>query len=112
MVVVNLYPFDKTVQSLDCTFEMGRTNIDIGGPCMLRASAKNFLRVLSLCNPDDYQHIIKELKSNGGEISLPTRFEMAKKCFGHTAEYDKNIFTFFGESFSDDLLKCYKEGDL
>ncbi|MCP4178369.1 MAG: hypothetical protein GY756_11435, partial [bacterium] len=70
LVVVNLYPFGETVKSSNCTVEMGRTNIDIGGPCMLRASAKNFLRVLSVCNPDDYKIIIDELRVNRGFISL------------------------------------------
>ena len=110
LVVVNLYPFNKTVSSPGCTVEMGRTNIDIGGPCMLRASAKNFLRVLSLCNPGDYMNIIDELKSNQGCISLETRFKMAMKSFSHTAEYDKNIADFLISSTEKEMENCYIGG--
>ncbi|MBN2656915.1 MAG: hypothetical protein JXR86_07625 [Spirochaetales bacterium] len=109
LVAVNLYPFSQTVSREGVTVEMGRTNIDIGGPCMLRASAKNFLRVLSLCNPDDYDRIIEEMKASGGYISLETRFAMAEKTFAHTAEYDRNIFEFLKNSSAVELKKCYRE---
>ncbi|MBB6478555.1 phosphoribosylaminoimidazolecarboxamide formyltransferase/IMP cyclohydrolase [Spirochaeta isovalerica] len=109
LVAVNLYPFSKTVSQDGVTVEMGRTNIDIGGPCMLRASAKNFLRVLSLCNPADYDAVISELKANEGYISLETRFAMAEKTFAHTAEYDRNIFEFFKKSSAAEMKKCYRE---
>lgn len=111
LVAVNLYPFNESVSSPGCTVEMGRTNIDIGGPCMLRASAKNFLRVLSLCNPSDYESIIKELKNNDGKISLETRFNMAQKTFSHTAEYDRNISEFLKKSSFEMMADCYNEGD-
>lgn len=91
MVVVNLYPFTETISKADCTVEDARANIDIGGPCMLRASSKNYLRVAPVCNPDDYSSIIEELKSNDGKISLESRFDLAKKGFKHTADYDKAI---------------------
>lgn len=111
LVAVNLYPFSKTVKAEDCTVEMGRTNIDIGGPCMLRASAKNFLRVLSVCNPSDYSEITDEMNKNDGKISLKTRFAMAEKTFNHTAEYDKNIFEFLKKSTVDEMSACYEKGD-
>ncbi|MCP4159873.1 MAG: hypothetical protein GY760_07365 [Deltaproteobacteria bacterium] len=107
LVVVNLYPFGETVKSSDCTVEMGRTNIDIGGPCMLRASAKNFLRVLSVCNPDDYKIIIDELRVNRGFISLATRYNMAQKTFLHTAQYDRDIAEFLNCSLFEELKSCY-----
>ena len=109
MVVVNLYPFNKTVGSAECTVEMGRTNIDIGGPCMLRASAKNFLRVLSVCNPLDYDLIIDELRNNNGKISLETRFSMAEKTFSHTSEYDRNIFEYLKKSTVEEMQNSYNK---
>ncbi|MFP4562139.1 MAG: hypothetical protein ACLFRY_02405 [Spirochaetia bacterium] len=91
MVAANLYPFQNTVADRDCTLERGRSNIDIGGPCMLRASAKNYLRVASVCDPADYPAIIDELESTGGALTLETRFELARKSFAHTAAYDAAI---------------------
>ena len=79
MVVVNLYPFQETVSKQGVNLEDARANIDIGGPCMLRASAKNFLRVASVCDPDDYNLIIKELELNKGSITYDFRFKLAKK---------------------------------
>lgn len=111
LVVVNLYPFNETINTAGCSVEMARTHIDIGGPCMLRASAKNFLRVLSLCNPADYSGIIKEMKEMNGKISLKTRFAMAEKTFQHTAEYDQNIFEFFKKSTVDEMSACYVNGE-
>jgi len=110
LVAVNLYPFGKTVSASGCTVEMGRTNIDIGGPCMLRASAKNFLRVLSVCNPEDYDFIIDELRNNNGKISLETRFAMAEKTFRHTSEYDNHIFEFLKKSSVEEMRNCYNKG--
>ena len=95
MVVVNLYPFKQTVAKPDVTPEMARTNIDIGGPCMVRASAKNYLRVASVTDPGDYAEIASELAMNGGKISLSRRFKLMKKAFEHTASYDRAIADFF-----------------
>ena len=91
MVVVNLYPFKETIKTDGVTLEDARANIDIGGPCMLRASAKNYLRVVSLSNPGLYSDIVKELKDTKGFISLETRFKCARNSFSHTADYDKAI---------------------
>ena len=95
MVVVNLYPFQATVAKEGVTPEMARTNIDIGGPCMVRASAKNYLRVASETDPLDYPAIVQELESHGGSLGLDTRFRLMKKAFTHTAEYDTAISRFF-----------------
>ena len=95
MVVVNLYPFQATVAKEGVTPEMARTNIDIGGPCMVRTSAKNYLRVASVTDPLDYAGIVQELESHGGTIGLDTRFRLMKKAFAHTAQYDTAIAAFF-----------------
>ena len=95
MVVVNLYPFRETVAKEGVTPEMARTNIDIGGPCMVRASAKNYLRVASVTDPLDYPNLIQELESHSGSLGLDTRFKLMKKAFAHTAEYDTAIAGFF-----------------
>ena len=95
MVVVNLYPFQQTVAKPGVTPEMARTNIDIGGPCMVRASAKNYLRVASVTDPTDYGSIATELADHDGTIGLDTRFKLMKKAFAHTAQYDAAISDFF-----------------
>ena len=95
MVVVNLYPFQQTVAKEGVTPEMARTNIDIGGPCMVRASAKNYLRVASVTDPLDYASIASELADHGGTIGFDTRFKLMKKAFAHTAAYDTAIAGFF-----------------
>lgn len=95
MVVVNLYPFEATVAKADVTPESARTNIDIGGPCMVRASAKNYLRVASVTDPADYASLAEELSVNGGTLGLDTRFKLMKKSFAHTAQYDTAIANFF-----------------
>jgi phosphoribosylaminoimidazolecarboxamide formyltransferase/IMP cyclohydrolase len=91
LVVVNLYPFGATVGQSEVTLEDARANIDIGGPTMLRASAKNFLRVASVCDPSDYLWLLEELSAGRGALGLKTRFELAKKTFQHTAAYDTAI---------------------
>lgn len=91
MAIVNLYPFRETIAREGCTVENARANIDIGGPCMVRASAKNFLRVASVTDPADYGRILGEMKEKNGSLSLALRFDLAKKSFAHTADYDKAI---------------------
>ena len=107
MVVVNLYPFKETIKKPDATVEMARANIDIGGPCMVRASAKNYLRVASVTDPGDYPAIIKTLKQSGGRIDLKTRFALARKAFAHTAEYDGTISRFLADSPDAKMESCY-----
>jgi phosphoribosylaminoimidazolecarboxamide formyltransferase/IMP cyclohydrolase len=90
MVVVNLYPFEETVAG-ECTFEDAIENIDIGGPTMVRAAAKNFNSVTVVVDPSDYPGILEEIRSNHTAVSKDTRFELSKKAFRHTAKYDKHI---------------------
>jgi len=108
MVVVNLYPFQETVKKPDVTLEMARGNIDIGGPCMIRASAKNFIRVASVVDPSDYQDIISEMKANNGMTSLQLRFKFAQKAFEHTAVYDRAISDFLAKQSFANVKACYK----
>lgn len=91
MVVVNLYAFEKTVAREGCTLEEAVENIDIGGPTMLRAAAKNYRDVAVVVDPGDYDSIIEEMQANGGQLSLEIRFRLAKKVFRLTHEYDGAI---------------------
>jgi phosphoribosylaminoimidazolecarboxamide formyltransferase/IMP cyclohydrolase len=90
LLVVNLYPFQATVADPDCRFEDAIENIDIGGPAMLRAAAKNHAGVAAVVDPADYEKILLELKRHGA-IGETTRFELARKVFAHTAAYDGAI---------------------
>ncbi len=93
LVVVNLYPFEATVAKPGCTFEDAIENIDIGGPTMLRAAAKNHHDVAVVCDPADYQPILDEIRKINGALSSETKFRLAKKVFAHTARYDSAIIT-------------------
>ena len=94
MVVVNLYPFQQTVAKAQCSLEDAIENIDIGGPAMLRSSAKNHKDVVVLCDPADYVRVLAEMQPSG-EVSYATRFALAKKVFAHTAQYDGAITNYF-----------------
>ncbi len=107
MVVVNLYPFKKTVAQPGVTPEEARTNIDIGGPCMVRASAKNYLRVASVTDPADYGALLGELGAQGGALGLDTRFRLMKKAFAHTAQYDAAIAAFFAGVEAERIRSTY-----
>lgn len=96
MVVVNLYPFEKTVANADCSLEDAVENIDIGGPTMVRAAAKNHAFVNIVVNASDYAAILEELKANNGSTSYKTRFDLAIKAYEHTAAYDGAIANYFG----------------
>lgn len=91
MVIVNLYPFEETVAKKDCTLEDAIENIDIGGPTMLRSSAKNYRDVTVIIDPADYQKVIAEMKAHDGAVSVETNFYLAKKVFQRTAQYDTSI---------------------
>ncbi len=91
MVVVNLYEFEKTVTKEGVTLEEAIENIDIGGPSMLRSSAKNFRNVTVVVDPEDYEIVLKEMAETGGETTLETRFRLAKKVFNLTSRYDGAI---------------------
>ncbi|KPJ77378.1 MAG: hypothetical protein AMJ54_08165 [Deltaproteobacteria bacterium SG8_13] len=109
MVVVNLYPFKETISRQGVTVEQARGNIDIGGPCMIRASAKNFIRVASVVDPADYARILEELKKNNGRTSLQLRFELARKAFDHTAVYDRTIADYLAARSIDEARGCYPD---
>ena len=97
MVVVNLYPFEATIAKPDCDFETAIENIDIGGPTMIRAAAKNHADVAIVVNPSDYPEILKELNNANGALSGVTRFNLALKSFEHTARYDTAIATYLSK---------------
>lgn len=90
IVAVNLYPFEQTVAKPDCTLEDAIENIDIGGPTMIRAAAKNYESVAVIVDPADYDGVLASLKSEG-EVPLQARCALAKKVFAHTARYDGMI---------------------
>ena len=97
MVAVNLYPFEATVAKPSCTLEEAVENIDIGGPSMLRAGAKNYPYVTVIVDPADYQPILEEMKKSGGAVSKESNFRLAKKVFRLTAGYDKAIFEYLAK---------------
>ncbi|MDH3992251.1 MAG: bifunctional phosphoribosylaminoimidazolecarboxamide formyltransferase/IMP cyclohydrolase [Gammaproteobacteria bacterium] len=97
MVVVNLYPFEATVARPDCSLEDAIENIDIGGPTMVRAAAKNHRFVNIVVNASDYGSILAEMRDNHGATSLATRFDLAIKAYEHTAAYDGAIANYFGK---------------
>ncbi len=105
MVVVNFYPFSKVIEKKDCDLSMAIENIDIGGPTMVRAAAKNFNYVTVVIDPKDYALIKDELLKNSGVISYETNFYLAKKVFRYTAFYDAVISKYFmGENLPNDYL--------
>jgi phosphoribosylaminoimidazolecarboxamide formyltransferase/IMP cyclohydrolase len=101
LVIVNLYPFKQTIANPDCSFEDAIENIDIGGPTMVRAAAKNYRKVAIVTDPQDYLPLSQELEENSGSISLATRFQLAQKAFTHTASYDSAISNYLTALDSD-----------
>ncbi len=101
IVVVNLYPFEKTISKKNCLFEDAIENIDIGGPTMLRAAAKNHQRVTVVTEPEDYKRIINELSTHG-ETSHKTRLTLAKKVFKKISDYDLKISNYLSRSDDND----------
>ena len=91
MVVVNLYPFQKTVAKPGCSMEDAIENIDIGGPALVRAAAKNHAFVAVVTDPSDYASLVQKMKASGGKLALAERYALAAKAFSHTAEYDGMI---------------------
>ena len=91
LVVVNLYPFAQTVARRGCTMEDAIENIDIGGPAMVRAAAKNYRFVAVVTDPGDYARVLRGMKAGGGRLEEELRYELAAKAFSHTAEYDGMI---------------------
>ncbi len=97
LVVVNLYPFEQTIAMPGVTLPEAVEQIDIGGPAMLRAAAKNFAHVTVLCNPAMYDDYVTELRTSGGDVSLPFRQAAALQGFQHTAAYDRAIAAYLAE---------------
>ena len=101
LVVVNLYPFEASIAQPGCGLAEAIENIDVGGPAMLRAGAKNYLSVTVVAEPGDYPRVIAEMEANGGEVPEETRYELARKAFGHTAHYDAAIARYLGGRAAD-----------
>ncbi|MET0659981.1 MAG: bifunctional phosphoribosylaminoimidazolecarboxamide formyltransferase/IMP cyclohydrolase [Steroidobacteraceae bacterium] len=99
MLVVNLYPFAQTIAKPDCTIEDAIENIDIGGPAMVRAAAKNHERVAVIVDPADYPRVQDEIATQGG-ITLDTRRRLAAKAYAHTAQYDATVASYLGRVFA------------
>lgn len=102
MVVVNLYPFERTVAQADCDLPTAIENIDIGGPAMLRAGAKNYASVTVLVSPGDYQGVLEEMDGNDGGLSEKSRYTLALAAFEHTAHYDGAIAAYLGRQSTCD----------
>ena len=100
LVVVNLYPFEQTIASQGVTLSDAIEQIDIGGPAMIRAAAKNFSHLTVLCNPSDYDAYLAQLRSSGGEVGLEFRTACAVKAFSHTASYDSAIASYLSNDAS------------
>lgn len=103
IVVVNLYPFKQTIMKDGVSREDAVENIDIGGPTMLRAAAKNYQDVAVVIDPEDYEKVLTELKANQ-EVSLDTKFYLMQKVFMHTADYDTMIANYLKKERGDDSL--------
>lgn len=100
MVVVNLYPFEKTISNPVVTLEEAVEQIDIGGPSMLRSAAKNFQSVAAIVNPTRYSAILEELKANQQTLSSQTKMELAQEVFAHTSQYDSIIAAYLAKQIS------------
>ncbi|HKD53478.1 MAG TPA: bifunctional phosphoribosylaminoimidazolecarboxamide formyltransferase/IMP cyclohydrolase [Steroidobacteraceae bacterium] len=114
LLVVNLYPFASTVARADCGYEEAIENIDIGGPAMLRAAAKNHAAVLVVVDPRDYPLLLRELDTRQGGSDFATRARFAAKAFAHTAAYDTMVARYLsaqqgagGEAFPDPLCLVF-----
>ncbi|MCK5697612.1 MAG: bifunctional phosphoribosylaminoimidazolecarboxamide formyltransferase/IMP cyclohydrolase [Gammaproteobacteria bacterium] len=106
IVVVNLYPFEAAIAQPDCDLETAIENIDIGGPTMVRAAAKNHKSVAIVVNPNNYTDIIEEMKDSQGQLSKQTLFKLAVQAFEHTAQYDGHIANYLGSINIEDKTKA------
>ncbi len=94
LIVVNLYPFQETIAKPEVTHDEALENIDIGGPTLVRASAKNYRHTAVVVNPGRYDDIVREMKANGGAIQELRRYALACEAFEHTAQYDAAIVSY------------------
>ncbi len=115
LLAVNLYPFAATVARPDCTYEDAVDNIDIGGPAMVRAAAKNHASVTVVVDPGDYRALLDELAANQGATHEDMRRKLAAKAFAHTAQYDAMVSAYFtgaiggaAPTFPDDLNLSFR----
>ncbi len=106
LVVVNLYPFAQAVSDKNCTLENAIENIDIGGPTMVRAAAKNHKDVTIIVNAQDYTRVLEEMNANNDSLSYKTRFDLAISAYEHTAAYDGMIANYFGK-----MLPAYRDNE-
>lgn len=111
LVVVNLYPFAETVARSETTLEDARRQIDIGGPTMLRAGAKNFLRVAVISDPADYGPVVREYANHQGTIGLDTRWWLAQKAFRHVLAYDEAIAGYLDRLGPEEVRQAYAVGE-
>jgi len=109
LVVVNLYPFGRTVARADCTLEEAIENIDIGGPALLRSAAKNHAHVAIVTDPADYGPILEEMRAANGAIGATTRFKLAQKAFSHTAAYDGAISNYLTALAADGTRSAFPQ---
>ncbi len=109
LVVVNLYPFRATVAKPGCTLEDAVENIDIGGPSMVRAAAKNWPHVGVVVDPADYAGVLAELAANGSALTTDTRFRLMRKAFAHTAAYDGAIANWLTARGPDGIAQGWPE---
>lgn len=91
LVVVNLYPFEATIARPGCTLEEAVEQIDIGGPCLIRAAAKNHAGVVVVVDPEDYPTLTEALRRKGGRVSREMALHLARKAFERTSQYDRTI---------------------
>lgn len=105
LVVVNLYPFEATVANPDCDIPTAIENIDIGGPTMLRAAAKNNKDVTVVVDAGDYSRVLDEMKTSNGATTQKTRFDLAIKVYEHTAKYDGAIANYFGRLVNEETTE-------
>ena len=116
LLAANLYPFGATVARPDCSYEDAVDNIDIGGPAMVRAAAKNHASVTVLVDPGDYRELLDELAANHGATNVAMRQKLAAKAFAHTAQYDAMVSAYFTgaiggmtQAFPDDLNLSFRK---
>jgi phosphoribosylaminoimidazolecarboxamide formyltransferase/IMP cyclohydrolase len=108
IVIVNLYPFEQTIARADCSFEDAIENIDIGGPAMLRAAAKNHQSVAVVVDPDDYALVLDQLQATNA-VDAETRLALAKKVFAHTAHYDGAIANYLTSLCDDGVRQTFPD---
>jgi phosphoribosylaminoimidazolecarboxamide formyltransferase/IMP cyclohydrolase len=109
LVVVNLYPFEATVARPDCDLAVAIENIDIGGPTLLRAAAKNHRDVTVVVDASDYARVLEEMRANAGATTLATRFRLARKVYEHTARYDGAIANYLGSLGEDGERRTFPD---